>query len=192
MIPLFPELLRIATIFEQHHVTYAVVGGIAVRALGVPRPTYDLDLTIIHLEDNQQLLRELEKAEYEVPEIYRNGWLGNIAGLPLLKVKVWKNLEAVDIDIFVAETDFQKSLLKRKQLVDVEGNKFWCATAEDVIVLKILADRLRDRVDVQDILFMQPLLDVTYLRHWSEVLGVENRLLDALRQNDEYLPHLNN
>ncbi len=190
MIPLFPELLRITNILEKQHIAYAVIGGIAVRALGVPRPTYDLDITIVQLDDLRQLLNHLEKAEYEVPEIYRNGWLDSVAGLPLLKVKVWKNLEAIDIDIFVAATDFQKSLLKRKQLVIVEENQFWCATAEDVIVLKILADRLRDRVDVQDILFMQSLLDVTYMRHWCSELGVENRLLEALQKNAEYLPYL--
>ncbi|MGC4002508.1 MAG: nucleotidyltransferase [Pirellulales bacterium] len=186
MIPLLPELVRIAGVFDAEGIPYAVIGGIAVRALGVPRPTYDLDFTIVN-DDLDRILTVLE-TNYEVPETYRRGWLDRVSGMPLFKIKLRKNLEAIDIDIFVADTSFQQSMLARRQLVDYEGFRFWCAAAEDVILLKLIANRSRDLGDVEDVLFMQGLLDVEYMRRWARELEVEPLLLNALRKYDAYLP----
>jgi hypothetical protein len=34
------------TIFNRMQLPYALMGGLAVRAFGVPRPTYDVDITL--------------------------------------------------------------------------------------------------------------------------------------------------
>lgn len=54
----------------------------------------------------------------------------------------------------------------------------------DLIVLKILANRDRDRGDVQDFLFMQGELDRSYMRHWARKLGVLPTLDQALANFD--------
>jgi hypothetical protein len=39
-------LRDIANALERLGLKYAVIGGIAVRAYGIPRPTYDVDFTV--------------------------------------------------------------------------------------------------------------------------------------------------
>lgn len=34
-------------LFDQLSIPYGVMGGIAVRAYGVPRPTYDIDIMLV-------------------------------------------------------------------------------------------------------------------------------------------------
>ena len=56
-------------LFERLDVPYAVMGGLAVRAHGIPRPTYDVDLAI--LIDRQQLaalINEICRLGYDVAE----------------------------------------------------------------------------------------------------------------------------
>ena len=56
---------------------------------------------------------------------------------------------------------------------------------EDLIVLKVLAGRPRDAIDVQDVLFMQGELDRDYMKHWAARLGVLENLEIALGKFDE-------
>ena len=65
----------------------------------------------------------------------------------------------------------------------VEGWEGWFVTAEDLILLKLLANRPKDRVDVSDILFVQVTLDEAYLRRWAATLGIAVELEDSLRVN---------
>ena len=51
--------------------------------------------------------------------------------------------------------------------------------------LKVLADRDRDRSDVQDVLFMQGELDRDYMKHWADQLGVLPKLVEALDKFDQ-------
>ena len=56
----------------------------------------------------------------------------------------------------------------------------WFVTAEDLILLKLLADRPKDRIDIADTLFIQGRVDESYLRHWATTLGVVPQLDAAL------------
>jgi hypothetical protein len=38
-------------IFDRLGMPYAIMGGIAVRAHGIPRPTYDVDFTLGELDE---------------------------------------------------------------------------------------------------------------------------------------------
>jgi len=83
------------------------------------------------------------------------------------------------------ESPFQKSLMDRHLRVEVDGRDLWIATAEDLVLLKLLASRPRDTLDVADVLFVSGQLDATYLRHWAGVLGIQSQLEQALRNLDE-------
>ena len=85
---------------------------------------------------------------------------------------------SVDIDIFLAETRLQESLLARRSRLEVDGVPAWVVSPEDLILLKLIASRPRDIGDVMDILMAQGQLDEEYLRRWATELG----LLDALNR----------
>jgi hypothetical protein len=75
-------------LFDGMAIPYVVMGGIAVRIYGIPRPTQDIDITLAldrnRLSDLYEALRALG---YTVPEAYASGWVDTVAGMPLVKVR---------------------------------------------------------------------------------------------------------
>lgn len=171
-------------IFDRLQVPYAVMGGLAVRAYGVPRPTYDVDVTLAILEDRLPALYDaVEAAGYTVPDAYRRGWVDRLAQMPLVKFRIYRGTleESVDVDLFLMETAFQRKTMERRLLTDVENiGKTWIISPEDLILLKLVAGRPRDWGDIEDVRFMCGDMDEAYLRHWAERLGVLASLEDVL------------
>ncbi len=170
-------------LFEALGIPYAVMGGLAVRYYGLPRPTFDLDYTI--LLDREQLSTLFDRAEelgYTVAPAYRAGWVDEVAGLPLVKFGLYVQQHTIDIDVFLAETAFQKVVLKRRRRENIEGLWLWIVTVEDLILLKSLANRTKDRLDVNDVRFMQGDLDEGYLRHWAGALGIAAQFEEIWRE----------
>lgn len=180
--PVIRALFEVIDLLETRGIQYAVMGGLAVRALALPRPTNDVDITIAlpHVA-LLELLRFIGGEGIEVPEVYRNGWLDRVAGMPLLKLKTYLDREHfVDLDIFVAESEFQMSLVARRISAEIDERQIWIVTPEDLVLLKLLANRPRDHIDVADILFIQGQLDEDYLKNWASVLEITDRLTAAL------------
>ncbi len=185
-----PDLIsamhEFADMFETRGYRYALMGGIAGGIFGIPRPAYNVDFALAVSRD---LLPELfdaaESAGYHVPVAYRSGWVDTVANMPLVKLGMQLGTHGIDIDVFLSESSFQESILTRRSQQDVGGKLVWLVSPEDLIVLKVLANRDRDRGDVQDVLFMQGELDRNYMRHWAEKLGVLSNLDDALAKYDQ-------
>ncbi len=176
-------LAEFSNIFEQARIPYAVMGGLAVRLYGLPRPTFDLDYTI--LLDREQLPGLFDRVEslgYSVASPYRAGWVDEVAGLPLIKFGLYVKDHLIDIDVFLAETPFQRQVLNRRRKELVEGLMLWVVTVEDLILLKSLAKRPKDMLDIADVRFMQGDLDETYLRTWAATLGIADEFDEIWRE----------
>lgn len=168
---------------ERQGIPYAVMGGFAVRIYALPRPTFDVDFTIALSRDRLGALYDrLERLGYTIPEPQRGGWIDHVQGLPVVKFQLLQGDHSIDLDVFLAETPFQQELLTRRQRYEAEGWAAWYVSAEDLILLKLIADRPKDRADVNDILFVQGALDFAYLRSWAERLHVLPQLEAALSQ----------
>jgi hypothetical protein len=173
-------------ILERLNLTYAVIGGIAVRAYGIPRPTFDIDFTLaIPRERLPEFFNSVEEHGYTVPDSYRSGWVDLVADMPLVKVRCYIQGQGVDVDVFLAENDYQREILARRSLVETPDGDVWLASPEDIVLLKLLASRGRDLSDVNDILFTQGTLDDEYLRRWARWLDISGRLEEAFRLRDE-------
>lgn len=182
MNPVVAILLNIVDCLTELNIEYAVMGGLAVRAHAIPRPTNDVDITIaLPRERLPNWFEHLENRGITVPEAYRSGWVDSVAGMPIIKLKTYLDTkQSVDIDVFLSESEFQSSILARKVQVEVEGRPIWLISAEDLILLKLIASRPRDLIDVADILFVQGELDQDYMRKWSSPLGIETQLEQVL------------
>ncbi len=175
-------LREIAGIFESMQVRYVVMGGLAVRVYGIPRPTHDVDFTVALGRHNlQRFFDRAANAGYMIPEPYLQGWVDQVAGMPLVKVRSNLGAHSIDIDIFLAESTFQDSLLARRRSEDFERGRIWFVSPEDLVLLKLIAGRPRDYLDVQDVLFTQGQLDEDYLQSWASELGVTEQLENALQ-----------
>jgi hypothetical protein len=184
--PVIRALWEIIDSLDQQEVEYVVMGGLAVRALAIPRPTNDVDLTIVcSPEKLPTLLKSWQSECLQVPEVYLSGWVDRIAEMPLVKLKTQISPDhSVDLDIFLCETEFQRSLVSRRIEAEIDDQRsIWIVSPEDLILLKLIANRPRDLIDVADILFVQGQLDESYMTHWAERLGIIERLRTALTSN---------
>ncbi|MEX1026679.1 MAG: DUF6036 family nucleotidyltransferase, partial [Candidatus Paceibacterota bacterium] len=172
-------------LFEELDIPYAIMGGIAVGAHGIPRPTHDLDFTIsIERQRLPDLYAAAEQLGYSVPDAFAAGGVDLVAEMPLVRVRQWVEGKAIDIDIFLAESDFQENVLARRVRMEVDAGVAWLVSAEDLILLKLIASRPRDIGDIFDVFLAQGQLDEEYLRKWAAELGVADRLRDVKSQFD--------
>jgi hypothetical protein len=176
-------LFSLIELLDSLSIPYAVMGGVAVRAYGVPRPTYDIDLTlVVSREDLPGLFEHLKDSNYSIPEAYESGWVDDLKGLKLLKLVRYMNDKTLDVDLFLSETEYQAEVMKRRCRAEAEGRVIWLVSPEDLVLLKLLAGRPRDIGDVTDVLFMQGQMDVEYMRRWAVELGIEIDLERALSE----------
>jgi predicted nucleotidyltransferase len=185
MIELFRALRDFAAVFEEIGTPYVVMGGIAVRFYGIPRATYDIDFTVaIERERLPELYQRVRTLGYAVPEPYDAGWVDYVAGMPLVKATLYLQDRGVDVDIFLAESRFQRQLIERRHREQIDDVSIWLVSPEDLILLKLLAGRPRDHADIGDILFTQGRLNEGYLRQWAKELGVLSELERALAPHE--------
>jgi hypothetical protein len=180
---LFQPMLDFIRLFEELQITYAIMGGIAVGAHGIPRPTHDLDFKIrIERHRLPELYGAAEKLGYSVPDAFAAGWVDLVNEMPLVRVRQWLEGNAIDIDLFLSESPFQESVLARRVPMEIDTGVAWLVSAEDLILLKLIASRPRDIADIFDILLAQGELDEEYLQRWAAELGVKDRLRDVKSQ----------
>jgi hypothetical protein len=174
-------LHEIGELFERLGIPYAVMGGFAVRIYGIPRPTHDVDFTIaLDREHLATLYEHLRGLGYTVADVYDKGWVDTVAGMSIVKARLFLEGRGIDIDIFLAESPYQKVLLARRRCEQIDGAPLWFVGPEDLVLLKLISYRPRDIADIGDVLFTQGQLDEDYLRKWAATLGVSARLDEAL------------
>jgi hypothetical protein len=164
-------------LFEQAGVPYVLMGGLAVRAYGIPRPTYDVDFTVaVERSRLPGIYHAVQALGYTVPEQYASGWVDRVAGMPVVKIRLDLEDRGIDVDVFLAESTYQREVLRRRVQQEFEGRPVWFVSPEDLILMKLVAHRPRDLADVADVLFTQGQLDEAYLRRWAKELGVLEEL----------------
>jgi len=174
-------LRELVLLFERLEAPYAVMGGLAVRVYGIPRPRYDIDFTLaLGRERLPALYEALRELGYTIPEQYASGWVDHVAGMAVVKARLYLAGHGIDVDLFLAESPYQRELLARRRRERVDEFEVWLVSPEDLILLNLVSHRPRDIADVGDVFFTQGELDKAYLRRWAEELGVLRELEEAL------------
>lgn len=183
--PLVRVVRRTLDTLASSGVRHAVLGGFAVRVWGIPRPTYDLDVAVgVSDTDLLHLLTAFEAAGFEVPDAHRAGFLDRVGGMRKCSVQRLDGGHLWDVDLFVASTPFLRSALRRSRVVTVAGRRAPVLVAEDIVLLKLLAGRRKDLVDVEEILLVAGSLDRARMRRWADRLGVRKALERTFRESD--------
>ena len=187
-LPIQRLLLEAIGIIEGLHLSYAIIGGFAVPAWGVPRPTYDADIAVADIavaaddEQLENLLAALERAGFTVLDEYLRGFQDVVAGMRKVKVTRLEARSVWEIDIFLARGAFLEETISRRRNLPLAGRPVSVLAPEDLILLKLIAHRRKDQLDVEEILRITPAVDVAYLRRWAAQLDVSDRLEQFLAE----------
>jgi hypothetical protein len=166
--PLRITLADAARLLEGKQIPYALIGGIAISVHGQTRVTDDVDLIIDgDVDCALALASALDETEFgpffsEVAEVVERAFI-----LPLLHRKTHLKL-----DVAVGLSGFEKQAVARAQRHLVLGTVVPVATAEDLLIMKILAGRPQDEQDVHGLVIASgDRLDWDYCQETAERLG---------------------
>lgn len=155
-------------------IPFAVIGGIATTFRGEARFTSDVGLVAgIDLDEALLLLTRLPRSPFqplfpEVEEVLRTSFL-----LPILH-----SVTQVSVDIAIGMSGFERQAIARASEVVLPDCRFPVVSAEDLILMKLLASRPRDTDDVRNIMLRHgPTLD------WDYLLDVGQQLQEAVDQD---------
>lgn len=180
-LPIQQILLNSIVEIERLGIPYAVMGGFAARAWGLPRPTYDADIAIAVDSDGlQRLLNALDAAGFDVPAEHRSGFLDTVGSFQKAKVNHFACGHVWSTDLFLANGAFLESALARARAAPIGTARVQVMSPEDIILLKLIAHRRKDLADVEEIVVLCPDLDASYLRRWAATLGIADRLAEFL------------
>lgn len=183
MTPVERLLHDLVRLLEDLALPYAIMGGWAVRTHGLPRATYDVDVTVtIDRDELPSLFERIESLGYDVGDQYHGGWLDSVAEMSLFKASTFVDGRTLVADIFLAENEFQAAFMERRVRGHIDGLPAWLITPEDLILLKLIANRPRDLADVLDVMAMNVELDRAYIEHWATLLRVTQRWQRALTE----------
>jgi len=174
---------------EGLNVPYAVMGGIAATAWGMPHFTHDVDLALgVGAADAGPLLRALDAAGYLVPDEFLRGWTDRLAGTRKVVVRKFIGEHVWDVDLFLQESEFLGSVIARRRIVDLDGRMTPLVSPEDLVLFKLVAGRPKDQGHLDDLLLVVGPLDDAYLVSWAEKLGVRDRLAAQWQRSGRTLP----
>ena len=150
---------------DKHKIRYLVAGGFAVNFHNVQRLTADLDL-ILHLEENNILEfakmmtslgfipRVPVKAEEFADANKRQEWMDH------KNMKVFSFINASNpmelVDIFIKEPKPFYEMVSRQLIVDAYGVKINVVGLDDLIAMKVTANREKDLFDIKLLQRMKP------------------------------------
>lgn len=164
-------ILRLADVFDQLAVPYAIGGAVATSFWGVPRTTQDADcLVAVPAVAFQQLADALNAQGFAVEQPSGPRAVTVVALLEQVRRDKYMTLScrATSVELFVPIVPLQESILKRAVGRSFHGRTIRVTTAEDLILLKMAFHRQKDIQDIKGILHVQRgQLDMPYVRHWS-------------------------
>lgn len=157
------------------------VGGALALAYHVaePRSTQDIDLNIALVRADAP--RALTVLPSDVP--WTSDHLAQIDRDGQVRI-MWPVADEVPVplDLFFAEHDFHRVVAGRTIMVPLLDSEIPIITATDLVVFKVLGDRGKDWVDIEEMVrYKPPSLDVDEAAHWiGQIVGVHDTRIARL------------
>jgi len=155
-------LNALQSLLEHFHGRGVIIGGIASSLLGKARLTADLDaMIILSMENIPDLLETAEKLGI-YPRMENAAEFARKNRVLLLRHRD----SATNIDISLGILPFEKEVVERSRQVVVGSIKIQLPTPEDLIIMKAVAHRPKDMLDIQGIANANPNLDRKRIEFW--------------------------
>lgn len=165
--PLLEPLIALQGLLEHFDNQGVIIGGIAASLLGKPRFTADLDAMILLSTKDIPLLIEAASKHGIETRITDAESFARKNRVLLLQHQV----SGTNIDISLGILPFEKEMVARSQNLKVGSIYLRLPTPEDLIILKAVANRPQDLIDIEAIAISHPNLDKDRVRFWVEQFG---------------------
>src|SRR5581483_8371549 len=160
--PLLPSLQAVQSLIDHFKKRGIVIGGAAICLLGEPRMTADVDaLLLVSIEDVQELLKTAQQIGF-VPRVKNVEQFARKNRVVLLRHEP----SGTDVDISLGALPFEQEAVQRSQLVRTGNLRVRVPTVEDLIILKAIAHRPKDLLDVRNLVALYSGLDFKRIENW--------------------------
>ena len=153
----------------------AIMGGIAMTAWRHPRNTRDVDILIgVSSTSPDEILRAMQAHGCRPLRFPALVTVGKDRFFQFLYTPPGTFVD-IKIDLLLAESAYHQTALSRRRIFDWPefGLKVETLSYEDLILHKLLADRMIDRADVVALLLAnRDSLDYSYLGTWLKTLSL--------------------
>jgi hypothetical protein len=167
--PLRTTLADAVTLLSSRGISYALIGGLAASLRGQPRVTADVDMVIaVDVAAALDLAATLGGSPFmplfdDVTEVIQRAFI-----LPLRH-----RATGVKVDLAIGLSGFERQVIARANVEALASQSVSVATAEDLVIMKVLAGRPQDDQDVEGMLIAQAdKLDWGYCLQVAGELGV--------------------
>lgn len=169
--PYLAPLAAVQRLLARFNDKGMIIGGIASSLLGSPRLTADIDALI--LLSTEMLPELIAAAEQE-------GLVARLQGAEEFarrhRVLLLRHSESsIDVDLTLGLLPFEVEAVERSQVHQIAGVSLRLPTPEDLIVLKSVAHRPQDLLDIQALIEANANLDRGRIKRW---VGEFARALD--------------
>ena len=159
---LIEPLKALQRLLDRYEGKGVLIGGIAVGFLGRPRLTVDLDA--MFLASIRDIPRILELAAEEGIEP-REPNAAEFAARSRVLLLHHKN-SGIGIDISLGILPLEEEIVERSVRHDAGALIVQLPTPEDLIILKAVAHRPKDMLDIREIVDNNPNLDLARIKRW--------------------------
>ncbi len=141
-----------------------IIGGVAVSVLGSPRLTADVDLVVLLSISRLPELMSIASDAGLAPRIENAEQFARRNRVLLLTHAA----TGVAVDISLGALPFEEELVARSQLYQIGDLSLRLPTPEDLVILKAVAHRPKDLLDITEIVRSHPDLDRSRIEAWVQ------------------------
>ncbi|MFQ5602560.1 MAG: nucleotidyl transferase AbiEii/AbiGii toxin family protein [bacterium] len=172
--PLLNTLRDLMNWFQTEQVKGMVIGGVAASLLGRPRFTRDVDALVL-LEESRWAEFLTQGAQYNfIPRISDALKFAQTSRHFLLRHKPG----GIDLDIAFAALPFEENSIANAITFDIGNLMLRLPNPEDLIIMKAVASRPKDLIDIES------LIDANSTLEYSRIRLVVQEFADALDMPD--------
>lgn len=181
--PLLAPINALQRLIEAFDDQGIIIGGVAASILGKPRLTADADaMILLSVEDISQVV-ERAKKEGLVPRLPDVEEFAQRSRVILLRHEE----SGIDVDISLGLLPFEVEAVERSQEYDTGSLQVRLPTPEDLIILKAVAHRPKDMLDIEAVITAQANLDTERIIFWVQQFAELLEMPELLTELEDML-----
>jgi hypothetical protein len=171
---------------QNANVPAVIVGGVAVSLLGRPRFTRDIDALVDLEETRWPALLEASRLLAIVPRI--DDPLEFVRRTRVLLLR--HEPSQIDIDVIVGGLPFERAAVASGAWHALGGFDVRLPRAEDLMIMKAIAQRPQDLLDLAALIETHPEADLSRVRHWVREFSVAATMPSLLEEFDHLIARI--